>query len=239
VDTFQLKDPEAFTRIFLEQTLQHGFQSLGKRDLELLIFYLLERDGAVSRTLPNYEIAKLLRVPESRLRLLRKDSYARWQAIDGVNQADIIKGIFVECFSQEKIKQSLNHLSSADKKDGFIAVRIDHPADRVEFENEIINANGIPKYERNREVLLVRFDILLEIAKKYEILADQNQIANDLRKIGKKSTTLAELLAKDISELSFPDFRSALSDTLIKLITKTVEAEGVQIYDFLKCIIPK
>ena len=45
----ELKDPAAFGTEFLRLTLLQGFQSLTKRDLELLIFILLERDGAIAR----------------------------------------------------------------------------------------------------------------------------------------------------------------------------------------------
>ena len=44
-----LKDPAGFANEFLRLTLLQGFQSLTKRDLELLIFVLLERDGAIQR----------------------------------------------------------------------------------------------------------------------------------------------------------------------------------------------
>ncbi len=231
-----LNDPKKFANTLLNEVLTHGFQSLGKRDLELLIFYLLERDGYICKNSRNYEVSKLLRIPEGRLKLLRKDSYARWQTIDNINSGDIIRGVFSQCFSEEKIKQSFNHASASDKKDGFIPILIEHPADRAEFESEVIIANGIPKYERNREVLLVRFDIVIDIAKKYNILKDEKEIEKNLKKINQSSTTLAELLRSDISKLGFGDFRSALNDTLIKLITKPVEAEGVSIYSFLSCL---
>lgn len=48
----ELKDAAAFGSEFLRLTLLQGFQSLTKRDLELLIFVLLERDGAISATAP-------------------------------------------------------------------------------------------------------------------------------------------------------------------------------------------
>ncbi len=235
-NNLKLNNPEAFATTFLNEVLRQGFQSLGKRDLELLIFYLLEKDGTISRNSRNHEIARLLRIPESRLKLLRKDSYARWQAIDDINQTEIIKYIFSECFTEEKLKQSLNHASSTDKSDGFIPIRVEHPAYRTELENEVINVNGIPKYERNREVLLIRFEILLKIAEKHGILKDQKDMETALKKLGKKSTTLAELLAKDVSELSISDFRSALNDTLIKIVTKPID-QDISISAFLQCLI--
>ena len=47
MNPLSLKDPAGFGNEFLRLTLLQGFQSLTKRDLELLIFVLLERDGAL------------------------------------------------------------------------------------------------------------------------------------------------------------------------------------------------
>ena len=45
MNPLSLKDPAGFGNEFLRLTLLQGFQSLTKRDLELLMFVLLERDG--------------------------------------------------------------------------------------------------------------------------------------------------------------------------------------------------
>ena len=49
MNPLSLKDPAGFGNEFLRLTLLQGFQSLTKRDLELLIFVLLERDLGVLR----------------------------------------------------------------------------------------------------------------------------------------------------------------------------------------------
>lgn len=41
-----LNDPNGFAENLLVRYLEQGFQSLSKRDTDLLIFLLLERDGA-------------------------------------------------------------------------------------------------------------------------------------------------------------------------------------------------
>ena len=77
----ELKDPAAFGNEFLRLTLLQGFQSLTKRDLELLIFVLLERDGTVGRDESNATVAARLRVTPAKIKALRRDGYARWRAL--------------------------------------------------------------------------------------------------------------------------------------------------------------
>lgn len=77
----ELKDAAAFGNEFLRLTLLQGFQSLTKRDLELLIFVLLERDGAISRNSSNAMVALQLRVTSAKVKALRRDGYARWRSL--------------------------------------------------------------------------------------------------------------------------------------------------------------
>jgi len=58
----ELKDPARFAEAFLRLSLMQGFGSLNKRDLELLTFVLLERDGAISRGSSNAAVALQLRI---------------------------------------------------------------------------------------------------------------------------------------------------------------------------------
>ena len=67
-----LKDPAGFANEFLRLTLLQGFQSLTKRDLELLIFVLLERDGAIQRADSNFSVASHLRVTPAKVKALRR-----------------------------------------------------------------------------------------------------------------------------------------------------------------------
>jgi len=77
----ELKDPAAFASEFLRQTQLQGFGALSKRDLELLVFVLLERDGAIDRNASNHAAAAQLRVTPAKLRALRRDGYARWRQL--------------------------------------------------------------------------------------------------------------------------------------------------------------
>ena len=77
----ELKDPAAFAAEFLRQTQLQGFGALSKRDLELLVFVLLERDGAIDRNASNHAAAQRLRVTPAKLRALRRDGYARWRQL--------------------------------------------------------------------------------------------------------------------------------------------------------------
>ena len=79
--SLKLKNPQEFGDKILEQFQKEGWGSLGKRDLELLIYILLEKDGALTRNLSNYDIARQLRITEAKVAGLRRDAYARWRPL--------------------------------------------------------------------------------------------------------------------------------------------------------------
>ena len=74
-----LHDPAAFGQRLLDQLVLQGFQTLAKRDIELLVVYLLEQDGALSKTITNFEVASILRLPLAKVKRLRREGYARWR----------------------------------------------------------------------------------------------------------------------------------------------------------------
>ena len=69
---------ELFARRFLTKYLAHGFQSLSKRDVELLLFYELELCELVSSAASNHDVAKKLRLTGRKVAALRRDAWARW-----------------------------------------------------------------------------------------------------------------------------------------------------------------
>ena len=98
----ELKDPAGFGNEFLRLTLLQGFQSLTKRDLELLIFVLLERDGAVDRGASNATVALQLRVTPAKVKGLRRDVVAKKLA-KRANARNLVKRIARECFRRNRV----------------------------------------------------------------------------------------------------------------------------------------
>ncbi|MGE8227276.1 MAG: hypothetical protein ACN6RK_15955 [Stenotrophomonas sp.] len=222
--SIELKDPAGFGNEFLRLTLMQGFQSLTKRDLELLIFVLIESDGAINRSDSNAAVALQLRVTPAKVKGLRRDGYARWRALVPEEGDSALQRIVAAVLTEANLRSGAKHVSERSRKEGFLAIRIEHPDDAQRFEQAILDVGAIPVYERNREVVAVRFDTLLNIAERWNYLQPDPQAALDaLKKLAPTSEEVADLLKKDISQLRWVDLRRALNSLGAKAISSTAE----------------
>ncbi|MTI75392.1 MAG: hypothetical protein FH747_17330 [Stenotrophomonas sp.] len=220
----ELKDPAGFGNEFLRLTLLQGFQSLTKRDLELLIFVLLERDGAIDRGASNASVALQLRVTPAKVKGLRRDGYARWRALVPEDADAALQRIAATVLTEANLRSGAKHVSERSRKDGFLAVRIEHPDDAQRFEQAILEVGALPVYERNREVVAVRFDTLLKIAERWGYLQpDPQATVAALKKLAPTSEEVADLLKKDVAQLRWDDVRRALNSLGAKAVSSTVE----------------
>jgi hypothetical protein len=220
----ELKDPAAFGNEFLRLTLLQGFQSLTKRDLELLIFVLLERDGALSRSDSNALVALKLRVTPAKVKGLRRDGYARWRALVPEESDQALERIVAAVLTEDNLRSGAKHVSERSRKEGFLAVRVEHPDDAQQFEQAILDVGALPVYERNREVVAVRFDTLLKIAERWGYLQpDPEAVTRELKKLTPTADEVADLLKKDIGKLRWEDARNALNSLGAKAIASTAE----------------
>ncbi|KRG66868.1 hypothetical protein ABB27_12205 [Stenotrophomonas terrae] len=222
--TIELKDPASFGTEFLRLTLMQGFQSLTKRDLELLIFVLIERDGAINRSDSNAAVALQLRVTPAKVKGLRRDGYARWRALVPEEGDAALQRIVAAVLTEANLRSGAKHVSERSRKEGFLAIRIEHPDDAQRFEQAILDVGAIPVYERNREVVAVRFDTLLKIAERWNYLQPDPQATLDaLKKLAPASEEVADLLKKDVTQLRWDDLRRALNSLGAKAISSTAE----------------
>jgi len=222
--SIELKDPASFGNEFLRLTLMQGFQSLTKRDLELLIFVLIERDGAINRSDSNAAVALQLRVTPAKVKGLRRDGYARWRALVPEEGEAAMQRIVAAVLTEANLRSGAKHVSERSRKEGFLAIRIEHPDDAQRFEQAILDVGAIPVYERNREVVAVRFDTLLNIAERWNYLQPDPQATLEaLKKLAPASEEVADLLKKDVTQLRWVDLRRALNSLGAKAISSTAE----------------
>ena len=220
----ELNDPAGFGNEFLRLTLLQGFQSLTKRDLELLIFVLLERDGAIDRGASNAAVALQLRVTPAKVKGLRRDGYARWRALVPEDADAALQRIAATVLTEANLRSGAKHVSERSRKEGFLAIRIEHPDDAQRFDQAIVEVGALPVYERNREVVAVRFDTLLKIAERWGYLPPDPQAAvAALKKLAPASEEVADLLKKDVTQLRWDDVRRALNSLGAKAVSSTVE----------------
>lgn len=225
MQTIELNDPAAFASEFLRQTQLQGFGSLSKRDLELLVFVLLERDGAIDRGSTNHAAAARLRVTPARLRALRRDGYARWRQLVAEAPDAALQRILGYVLTADNLRAGTRHVSERSRREGFLAVRIEHPDDRQQFEQAILDAGALPVYERNREVLAVHFDTLVALAERGGFLQpDALAVVEALKRLAPASQELAELLRKDVTRIGWADVRATLNGLGAKAVAGSAEA---------------
>ncbi len=208
-----LNDPGGFGQLILDKYVAEGWGSLGKRDLELLFFILLEKDGALYRGSSNYEVARELRVTVSKVASLRKDAYARWRSLTLEQPADVLKRVFRSALTKQQLDQTMKYATERRMDDGFVPLLVEHPDDRAEVEHAIKAAGAIPVLERNREVVLVHYETLLEIAEGLGLLeTDPRKIQREFKKIFSTQETLRDFLTTPVGELTLAGARAALND---------------------------
>ncbi len=218
----KLNHPQAFAQQFIDAYLRQGFGALGKRDVELLLFFLLERHEAIDRDATNYDVARQLRLTLGKVRGLRRDAYARWGALLESDTDDQLRAVLRRLLEVEAVKRAMKHVSSDQRADGFIAVRVEHPVDREELEQAIRNVGGLPEYGRNKDILLLQFDVLLDIAETLGF-EDVNvrKAARYLKTHAKEVKDLGDLLAKDLSDITPADVRKGLNSAAIEVVQGT------------------
>ncbi len=233
----KLNDPAQFSETLLKYFMEEGWQSLSKRDLELLIFILLEKDGVIDQFASNHSVAKQLRLTQTKVAALRKDSYARWRPLLNIQPEDMIKRILKNTLTEKKLASGARYAAEKTSQEGFLALMIEHPDYRAELEEALKNLDAIPVYERNPQVILIHSDTLFELAKQYGLLDNFKNIQTTLKKLcEKKVTGLESFLTKKAKDLTWDDVRTALSATTAKVIARQVE--GVSLIALLQAVMP-
>ena len=125
-----LTDAQANTFVsrFLKNYFKAGFLALGKRDLELLLYYELEIAGVIDRDADNYSVATMLRVTPNRVASIRRDAYARWAKES--DRKELLAMGLRRALSEDGIQGALDSISNAKLAGGFIPLLLEHPTQR-------------------------------------------------------------------------------------------------------------
>lgn len=230
-----LKDAGEFGQSVLDLYQKDGWGSLGKRDLELLIYVLLEKDGALVRSHSNYDIARQLRLTEAKVAALRRDAYARWRPLVGEESKAVLTRILLAALKKDCLERTIK-FAGRKLSEGFIPFLIEHPDDRAEVEHAVKEANGIILHERNREVILVHYETLLQIAENLGILeSDPLKVRRDLKNLLGDKDNLAEFLKKPIGKITKGDARAAMNEVGAIVVEGSLRN---LLPGFLKLVIP-
>jgi hypothetical protein len=229
-----LKEPAAFGSSLLQHFMDGGWASLSKRDLELLIFILLERDGCLDRSASNFRLGRELRITPQKVIALRRDAYARWRAFVQESEEDVLIRIFRGGLSAEVLENSAIYATERKHNEGFIPFLIEHPDDRMTVENAIKQAGGMPIYERNREVLLIFYKDLIQLAFVRNLIEDPKKLQREIKKLLGDSETLRGFLTKPVQDITPQDLRDALNESGFLIVERSVK----NLPDLLRLIFP-
>ncbi len=146
-------EKEKFATKFLKVYLAAGFGSLPKREIDLIVFHHLCQSRDFRRK-TNYELASLLKIPESRIKALRLASALKYAQIN----SKAILGRIV-------LRLSEGH-QFANIENGKLEISIEDPIEQRELENFLKGKGHFAEYTFNSEVLRIApirlFELIVE-----------------------------------------------------------------------------
>ena len=147
------RERQEFAEKFLEVYLAQGFGSLPKSEIDLLVFHLLSRTRDFSDK-SNYEISTSLKIPESRVKMLRMNSALKY---DKINSKVVLSRIIQRFVESERF---------AELGGGKVELSLEDPIEKRELENFLKVRGHHAEYALNTEVLRISpvrlFELIVE-----------------------------------------------------------------------------
>jgi hypothetical protein len=182
MDTLKIEDPDKFCDLFLAEYFKNGLGvGFSKRDLDVLIFYLLLKDGRYNMPADIYKVCRDFKLSETKVRNLFQDVQLRYNQYD----EKIAKKKFIEVVKSESVELRGNKLT-------FITFIIRDPLLRQYFEEWVAKVNGFTDSSFNRNLVTVSkktFSMILDtifIESKYDIAYIKDKIENASLDMDKK-----------------------------------------------------
>jgi hypothetical protein len=171
VDTFrQLPDAAraAFADELIGRVLEPAFGALPKTELDLLVFQLLLKSGALNETSPTYETARALRVTPAKIRSLMFQIRLR----DPRATEDSLRAALAQQLSKLKFARD----------GGQVVFGIEDPLLQADVVARLKKLDATPDFSFNRELLKIPLssfvdlvDVVLDATQKHEVVAGLNQ----------------------------------------------------------------
>lgn len=147
------EEKEQLASAILELYVKAGFGSPTKREVDLLLFHHITQ-ATENRGKTNYQLASLLKIPESRVRANRLASGLKYQNIN----SEAILGNIVLRLSRAQ------QFSNIDN--GKIEISLEDPLEKREIENFLKSKGHFAEFTFNAEVLRIApirlFELIVE-----------------------------------------------------------------------------
>tara|TARA_B110000503_G_C7126679_1_gene404933 strand:- start:1271 stop:1912 length:642 start_codon:yes stop_codon:yes gene_type:complete len=134
----------------LKKYLELGFGSQPKSELDMLVFYHINRSNE-SKKLSNYQLASKLKIPEGQVKRLKLSSALRYGTINS-------KAILGEI-----VLRTMDGSQVLDLRAGKIEISLEDPLEKRELENYLKEGGHSAEYTLNTEVLKIEPIRLLEL----------------------------------------------------------------------------
>ncbi len=139
--------------------LKAGFGSPSKREVDLLLFHHITQ-AKENRKKSNYELAALLKIPESRVKSHRLASALKYQDIN------------TKAILGEVVLRLYKGMQSATLEAGKFELSLEDPVERRELENYLKSKGHFAEYTFNSEVVRISpvrlFELIVENTEKAE-----------------------------------------------------------------------
>lgn len=201
--------------LLVSSYLAMGFGALPKREIDLFIFKnLMEMNEYKGKS--NYELAELLRIPESRIKTLKLNTALRHKTVNSKATLGKI------------VDRLINSEQFAEFQEGKMEVSLEDPLERRELENFLKKRGHHAEYLLNSEVLRISpvrlFEVIMDNVTNAEGEIDQiirtavtdNAAAESILE---GAEDFSQKLAKLRKALLTPDTLKALIGAGFKLMT--------------------
>lgn len=139
-----------FGNDFVERYLSHGFGSMTKSEIDILVFHLIS-DAEEIKDESNYKVANILQITESKVKSLRLNSSLKYKP---ANHRAVLGNI---------VTRIIDEMQKPEFESGQVTITLENPVDQREFEHAVKLAHRNIEYGINRELLKVKPIALFEI----------------------------------------------------------------------------
>jgi hypothetical protein len=139
-----------FFDTFFEIWGGNGFGTLSKKEIELLIFSLMEKTLGNLRPYSIYEWAKILKLTAGKIKNLKLESYLKYYSL--LNREVDIAQTIKKFFSRTELVHFDISAENTKLDSGQVRILIEDPVILFEFDRIFKNLNGIYEIDRKGEV---------------------------------------------------------------------------------------
>lgn len=141
---------KAFGEKFVERFLAHGFGTMTKSEIDILVFHLISESTEIKGE-SNYQVANKLRVTESKVKSLKLNSALRYNQ---ANHKAVIANI---------VTRITEEMQKPEFESGIVTITVENPIEQRELEHAIKTVGRNIEYGLNRELLKISPIALFEL----------------------------------------------------------------------------